>query len=140
MHGFDCPVIRVVDDAAVFVGFDTLAFDDPFQRGFAVDDIVVGVEWNATHGDFGVVNDGAFVFACAKFHFGDVEVFSRQAVEVAVELDGVGFYAFIVEVVVGELTACITKMFEVGIGFDAGDTRQFFAEVVGVAAAVVFAV
>lgn len=53
-HGFGGPEVGVVDDAAVFVGGDGLAFHDPFEDGLAVDDVVVGFEggccgWQCGH-------------------------------------------------------------------------------------------
>ena len=42
VHRFGGPEVGVVLDAAVFVFADRLAFHDPFEGGFAVDDVVVG--------------------------------------------------------------------------------------------------
>ena len=42
VHRLGGPEVAVADDTAVFVGGDTLAFHDPFEGGFAVDDVGVG--------------------------------------------------------------------------------------------------
>jgi len=87
VHGFDGPVVGIVGDAAGFVGFDALAFDEPIEGRFAVDDVVVGGGGDVFDGDFGVVDDGAAVvdgfavlFLFGVFHF-----------DYAVVVGGLGF-------------------------------------------------
>lgn len=87
MHGFCGPEIGVVDDAALFVLRDGLAFHDPFDGWFSVDDVVVGFQWDFVDGDVFVVDHRGFVvdtlagfriFALREFHFLHVEVFVGQ--------------------------------------------------------------
>lgn len=142
-------VVGVVGDVAVFVGGDGLAFHDPFDGGFAVDDVVVGFERDVAEGDVGIVVDDGLVgnaFSAggvggfAETHLGDAEMLGGEHVGrefAGVEGDGVGFDAFVVQVEVGELSSGAGKGPE-GVGaFDGGDAGQLFAEVVGVAGAVV---
>ena len=58
VHGFEGPGVGVIDDAGVLVSFDALAFDDPVEGGFAIDDVVVGGKGNVGDGDVGVVDQG----------------------------------------------------------------------------------
>jgi len=71
VHGFEGPGVGVVDDAGVLVGFDALAFDDPVEGGFAVDDVVVGLEGDVGDGDVGVVDQGGLVALLDVFHLLD---------------------------------------------------------------------
>ena len=149
MFGFVGVVVGVVGDLAGFVGGDGLAFHDPFDGGFAVDDVVVGFGGDVAEGDVGIVVDDSFVgkafagfgvFGFAETHFGDVEVvggelFGREFA--CVEGDGILFGAFVVEMQVGEAAAGLAEGAEGFDAFDGGDAGQLFAEVVGVAGAVV---
>lgn len=76
-------MVGVVGDVAGFVGGDGLAFHDPFDGGFAVDDVGVGFEGDVAKGDVGIVEDGGLVgkgfsglrvFGFAEAHFGDAVV------------------------------------------------------------------
>ena len=149
-NGFGGPEVGVVGDAAVFVGGDGLAFHDPFEGGLAVDDVVVGGEGDVFEGDALVVDDGGFVVDAfaglrvagfGELHFGDPVVGVGQGVGgglAGVEGDaGVEGYGFVVQVPMGEIAAGLGEGAEVSEGFDGGDAREFLAEVVGVAAAVV---
>ena len=84
VHGFGGVEVGVVGDAAVFVGADALALDDPLDGGFAVDYVVVGSQGDV--GDcYGFVVDyrgfvvdafaGGGVFGFGKFHLGDAVAF-----------------------------------------------------------------
>lgn len=149
LFGFVGVEVGVVGDLAGFVGGDGLAFHDPFDGGFAVDDVVVGFEGDVAEGDMGIVVDDGFVgkafagggvFGFAEAHFGDAEVvggelFGREFA--GVEGDGVFGGAFVVEMEVGEAAAGLAEGAEGLDAFDGGDAGQLFAEVVGVAGAVV---
>ena len=67
-------MVWVVDDAAIFVFGDLVAFHDPFDRGSIADFILIRFEGYAAEGDFVVIDDRGFVdlavFA-SKLHFGD---------------------------------------------------------------------
>lgn len=66
-------VVRVVHDAAVFVCLHHLPFHHPFQRWFAVYDVVVGGEGDVLHRDVVVIDHSAAVFFfafAAEFHLG----------------------------------------------------------------------
>src|SRR5574344_2488288 len=104
---FAGPVVGVVEEAGVFVGFDLIAFENPFDGAFAVDDVVVGDERDVFERDMTVVNDLRFVFLGCKAHFvyaeggfGDVVHGGGQPVEE--DLGGPGarlgcivFYSFV---------------------------------------------
>ena len=70
---FAGPVVGVVEDAGVFVGFDLIAFKNPFDGAFAVDDVVVGDERDVFERDTTVVDDLRFVFLGCETHFVYVE-------------------------------------------------------------------
>ena len=58
---FKGPVVGVVHDAARLVGGDGVAFHEPFDGGFAVDDVFVGLKGNACDGELFVIDDAALV-------------------------------------------------------------------------------
>ena len=105
---FVAPVVGIVGDATVFVRRDSVAFHDPFQCRFAVDDVLVCFRWDAFECQVGVVNDLAFVCLAGEFHLCD-------AVEPVAYAPGcyflqrVHFAGFVVQVEVGQLAACLGK-------------------------------
>ncbi len=58
---FGAPVVGVVGDAAVFVTGDLVAFHDPFEGGLAIDDVVVGFQWDTGEGEVAVINDSGLI-------------------------------------------------------------------------------
>ena len=150
VHGFAGPVVGVVGDAGLFVGGDGLPFHHPFQRRFAVDDVVISGYGDVFHGDFVVVDDAGFVVFFGEFHFahGEVRIATAEnglrgegKVQLAGEGDaGVDGHGFVMEVQGGKLAPRPAEGGETGAGFHARDARQLFAEVVGIARAVFFAV
>jgi hypothetical protein len=62
------PVVGIVGDAAVFVGGDLVAFHDPFDGAFAVDDVDVGFGRYVFDGDLAVVNNGIFTIFIRETH------------------------------------------------------------------------
>jgi len=99
VHRFEGPGVGVVDDAGVLVGFDALAFDDPVEGGFAVDDVFVGLEGNLGDGDIGVVDEGGLVAFLGVFHlFNAVEDLGGEAVLVAGDRGRVRVHGLVVDV------------------------------------------
>lgn len=104
---FTCPVLGVIEEAGVFVSFDLIAFKDPFEGTFAVDDVVVGLGGDVLECDAVVVEDGAFVFFGKKSHFADDESVFGDAVHggncaieenlrgLAAGFGGIVFYLFV---------------------------------------------
>lgn len=104
---FACPVVGVVEEAGVFVGFDLIAFENPFDGAFAVDDVVVGDERDVFERDMTVVDDLRFVFFGCEAHFvyaegGFGDVVHRDDRTIEDDLRGSGaqlrcivFYSFI---------------------------------------------
>ena len=138
MHRFEGPGVGVVDDAGVLVGFDALAFDDPVEGGFAVDDVFVGLEGDVGDGDVGVVDQGGLVAFPGVFHLLDaVEGLGGEGALVAGDRGRVRVHGLVVDVQVGQGAAGAGEGPEVGGGLDAGDARQFLGEIVRVAGAVV---
>ncbi len=126
--GFFAPGVGVVGDAAGFVGGDGVALHDPFDGGFAVDDVIVGFQGDVAEGDGVVVDDGAFLAFFRESHFADAVVFAN-----AVFGDGVGFDGFVVEVPLCQFPPGGAEFLEMT---GKGDARQFFFQVVGKAGAV----
>ncbi len=138
-------------DAAVGVGFHGLAFHDPFEGGFAVDDVVIRFQRDVADGDVVVVDDGGFVvdglvgFGVAGFgelHLlhavgAVLEIMQRGGGDLVHLCSGITGHGFVVEVPVGEVATGFGEGGEIGEALHGGDTREFLAEVVGVAAAVV---
>lgn len=125
------PVVGVVHDAALLVRGDGVAFHDPLDGGFAVDDVVVGLGRDAAERGRGVVDDGVSHAFFREAHFRHPEVAG------GVLLQGVGLHGLVIEVPVGE--------FSPGAGEDPevcreGDAGHFFAQVVLKALAVFRAV
>ena len=154
LHGFGGPEVGVVGDAAVFVGGDGLALHDPFEGGLAVDDVVVGGERDVFEGDEVVVNDGGFVvhilaagevFCLGEFHLGDpvASVCDRRRLrgywgEHLFHCHaGMTGHGLVVQMPMGEIAAGLGEGAEIRKRLHGGDAREFLAEVVGVAAAVV---
>lgn len=104
---FAGPVVGVVEEAGVFVGFDLIAFENPFDGAFAVDDVVVSDERNVFERDMTVVDDLRFVFLGCEAHFvyaeggfGDVVHGGDLSIEddlrgIAAGFRSIVFYSFI---------------------------------------------
>lgn len=69
VHGFNRPIVGVVDDAAGLVCFDALALHNPVQRGFAVDHVVPCFSGNILDRNLTVVDNGGLVALLGEFHF-----------------------------------------------------------------------
>lgn len=104
---FAGPVVGVVEEARVFVGFNLIAFENPFDGAFAVDDVVVGDDRDVFERDMTVVDDLRFVFLGCETHFvyaegGFGDVVHRDDRTIEDDLRGSGarlgcivFYSFI---------------------------------------------
>ena len=92
------PVVGVVHDAALLVRGDGVAFHDPLDGGFAVDDVVVGLGRDAAERGRGVVDDGVSYAFFREAHFRHPEVAG------GVLLQGVGLHGLVIEVPVGEFS------------------------------------
>lgn len=65
---FDCPIVRVVGNAAVFIRFDLVSIHNPFDRRFAVDDVIIRPKRYVRDDDVPIINDFGFVlFEFAAF-------------------------------------------------------------------------
>lgn len=115
------PVVGVVHDAALLVRGDGVAFHDPLDGGFAVDDVVVGLGRDAAECGRGVVDDGVSHAFFREAHFRHSEVAG------GVLLQGVGLHGLVIEVPVGEFSPGAGEGPEVRREGDAG---HFLAEVV----------
>ena len=126
------PVVGVVHDAALLVRGDGVAFHDPLDDGFAVDDVVVGLGRDAAECGRGVVDDGGISHAFFReAHFRHPEVAG------GVLLQGVGLHGLVIEVPVGEFAPGAGEGPEVRCEGDAG---KLLAQVVLKALAVFRAV
>ena len=125
------PVVGVVHDAALLVRGDGVAFHDPLDGGFAVDDVVVGLGRDAAERGRGVVDDGVSHAFFREAHFRHSEVAGGILVQ------GVGLHRLVIEVPVGEFAPGAGEGPEVRREGDAG---HFLAQVVLKALAVFRAV
>ncbi len=65
---FDCPSVRGVSDAAVFIRFDLIEFQ--FCRESTVDDVIIRQKRYVRDDDVPIINDFGFVlFEFAAFFF-----------------------------------------------------------------------
>ena len=144
---FAAPVVGVVDDAAGFVLGDLVAFHDPFEGGFAVDDVVVGIERDAIEGEVGVVVDAGLVSLEAggllggrrlgEGHLGDVEFLPGVEAEFGRNLgERVWIDGFVVEMPVGKVAASLREFLVIGRFLGERDAWEHLLEVRGEAAAV----
>lgn len=140
-HGFGGPEVGVVGDAAVLVGGDGLSLHDPFEGGFAVDDVVVGGGRDVFQGDVFVVNDGALVIhvpaggvlGLAELHLGDAvtAVFGDGGGAGGFFLGHAGMpgHGLIVQMPMGEIAAGLGEGAEIRKNFHRGckscSTRSF---------------
>lgn len=115
------PVVGVVHDAALLVRGDGVAFHDPLDGGFAVDDVVVGLGRDAAERGRGVVDDGVSHAFFREAHFRHSEVAGGILVQ------GVGLHRLVIEVPVGEFAPGAGEGPEVRREGDAG---HFLAQVV----------
>lgn len=127
VHGFGGPEVGIVHNAAVFVGGDGLAFHDPVDGGFAVDDVVVGFKGNAGDGDVLVVDHGGLVvdalaglrvFALGVLHLDDSKLLgfqSRQFPDAAGEFerDGMALYGLVVQMPVSQIPPRLCEFLKV---------------------------
>src|SRR4051812_10475423 len=105
-----CPIVGVVDDAAVLVLGDLIPLHDPFDRGLAVDDVLVGFERYIRQRYMTVVNDGRLVDFLTSTLVGLTEVHLLHAVKsfrikseyITVLPDRIRFSLFIIQMDVCE--------------------------------------
>ena len=64
---FNSPIVGIICDTGSFVGGNGIAFHNPFDSRFAIDDVFVCFERDVRDGDFVVIDDAGFIVF--GFHF-----------------------------------------------------------------------
>lgn len=143
-------LVGVVDDAALFVGFHDLSFHHPFQRGLAVDDVVIGLTGHVLERDVVIVDEGRevlFLALAAPLPFvGVLDALEGFGVDLGLwdkvvgallERDHIRLNAFEVHMYIAQRAACIAEGGEVFEHPDRRDAGELLGKVILAALAVV---